>query len=189
MASLVLWMGLFAIVGSTAEGACPTPQPTYPFAPWGDFAPYVLMEDGSFEKKTPWRGTATTVQENDPFELAGPGKQSMRLRGDQTLTSPVLCVNDTLPHFRFVARALDQNRRRSWSSRSCGRSGATTRSWSLERAPANLFQAWGPSRLVPLATAMSIEKKKENVRLRFRLKDAAGDWLVDDVFVDPVKRG
>ena len=74
---------------------------------WGDSAPYVLAKDGSFEKKSPWRGTATTMQENDPFLLAGPGQQSMRLRGDQTLTSPVLCVNDKLPHLRFVARALD----------------------------------------------------------------------------------
>ena len=127
------------------------------------------------------------MQENDPFLLAGPGQQSMRLRGDQTLTSPVLCVNDKLPHFRFVARALDPTSQLVvevlWKEQ------GEDKELVLEQHEAALFQAWGPSRLVPLATAMSIEKKKENVRLRFRLKDAAGAWLVDDVFVDPVKRG
>lgn len=186
VASLVLWMGFFAIAGSTAEGACPTPQPAYPFARWGDVAPYVLVEDGSFERKTRWRGTATTVPENDPFELAGFGKQSMRLRGDQTLTSPVVCVNDTLPHFRFVARALDQTSglvvEVLWKEK------GEDKALALVHDAAQ-FPAWGPSSLVPLASAMSIEKKKENVRLRFRVKDAAQGWLVDDVFVDPVKRG
>jgi hypothetical protein len=190
VAFLVLWTGFFAIVGSTAEGACPTPQPTYPFAQWGDLAPYVLAEDGSFEKKPRWRGTATTVQENDPFELAGPGKQSMRLRGDQTLTSPVLCLNDTLPHFRFVARALDQAQTSQLVVELLWKERGDDKELVLEpRHKADSFQAWAPSGRLPFASAMSIDKKKENVRLRFRVEDAARGWLVDDVFVDPVKRG
>ena len=109
LAFTVLWACAFAIVGSTAEGACPIPKPTYPFLEhWADPTPYVLAKDGSFEDKSPWRGTATTVQENNPFLLAGPGQRSMRLQGDQTLTSPVLCVNDKRPYLRFVARALDR---------------------------------------------------------------------------------
>jgi hypothetical protein len=186
LAFTVLWGCVLATVGSVAEGACPIPTPTYPFAPWGDTTPYVLAKDGSFEDKSPWRGTATRVPENNPFQLAGPGQRSMRVQGDQVLVSPVLCVNDKRPYLRFVARALDPE---SWLVvEVLWKERGEEMELVLDEHSAALYQVWGPSNFVPLATAMTLDKKKENVRLRFTLKGGVGDWLVDDVFVDPIKR-
>jgi hypothetical protein len=175
------------IAAPTAVAACPEEGATgQPFAPWDDFGTYALASGGSFESLT-WSGSGSPARapENDPFMLAGSGLWSMRLRGQQAISSPVLCVSGEHPYLRFV---VDRESRLVlevlWTDE------GVYKEKVLEEHPADHWQAWGPSKRVPLGGALPTDSGEEHqLRLRFKLKDGQGDWLVDDVFVDPVKRG
>jgi hypothetical protein len=185
----VLSACLLALAAPPAEAGCPDEAGvTYPFATWGDFSPYALAEGGAFEGSPTWSGTGTLTLENDPFLLAGPGLWSMRLQGRQAITSPVLCVSREHPYLRFVTRASDRESRLVlevlWTDERVGKEKV------LEEHPADHWQIWRPSKIVPLGNALPMGSGKVHyVRLRFSLKDGEGDWLVDDVFLDPIKRG
>jgi hypothetical protein len=185
----LLWICVLVVAGSAAEAKCKLPATTQAFAQWGDDSSYVLANGGSFEEKLKWDGTHPPVLtlENNPFLLAGPGQWSMRLTGSQELTSPSLCVNTLHPHLRFVARAVDPHSRliveALWKHR------GDRAEQVLDEHASGMWQVWAPSNLVPLATALPSSTKDYRVRLRFRLMGGVGDWLIDDVFIDPVKRG
>jgi hypothetical protein len=183
----VATLGLFA---EAASAACPTATASQPFARWGDRADYALAPGGSFEGTLSWAatGSPSLFAENDPFGLAGPGTTSVALTGRQSITSPVVCVSGSHPYLRFVARARDRTSRLVlellWSDQ------GVYKEKVLEEHPADLWRRWAPSKIVPLAGALPVDSGEvHEVRLRFKLKDGAGDWLVDDLFVDPVKRG
>jgi hypothetical protein len=97
-------------------------------------------------------------------------------------------VSGDHPYLRFVARALDWESRLVlevlWTDQ------GVYKEKVLEEHPADLWQLWWPSKVVPLGGALPTDEGEEHhLRLRFKLKDGRGDWLVDDVFVDPIKRG
>ena len=184
-------MVALATTAAAASAACPPPAPTsQPFAPWGDRASYTLAGGGAFEDALSWtvQGTPTLALENDPFQLGGPGATSVRLTGRQAITSPVLCVSADHPYLRFVGRARDRYTRLVlevlWSDK------GVYKEKVLEEHPADLWQRWAPSKIVPLGGALPTGSGElHEIRLRFKLKDGVGDWLVDDLFIDPVKRG
>ncbi len=186
VAAAVLGLGT-----GTAHASCPSDAKGHPtFARWGDKARYVLAEGGSFEQALGWSavGEPSLVAENNPFRLAGKGSFSARLTDGQSLTSPVVCVSGNQPYLRFVARALDRASRLVlevlWTDMGVAKEKV------LEEHPADLWQAWGPSKIVPLGTALPTGSGEvHQVRLRFSLKDGVGSWLIDDVFIDPIKRG
>lgn len=178
------------IVAATASAACPSAPASQVFARWGDGADYALAAGGSFEGALPWAptGSPSLVAENDPFALAGAGNTSVALQARQAITSPVVCVSGSHPYLRFVARARDAESRLVlevlWNDNGVDKEKV------LEEHPADLWRRWAPSKIVPLGNALPTGSGEVHyVRLRFKLKDGIGDWLVDDLFVDPVGRG
>lgn len=149
------------------------------FAQFGDNADYYLAPGGDFESLT-WRASrgATLVSGNEPFQLA-PGSRSLKLGSGEWVTSPELCVSRDTPHLRYVAKgsgvfSVDV---RMWApgrmtSSSIGR-------WS------NTGGEWEPSRIVNLWTSGLGQGETALATVTFR---SGGDWLLDDVFVDPYRR-
>jgi hypothetical protein len=187
---IALMVGALLASAATATAACPDAPTSRPFAAWGDAADYVLAPGGAFEGSLSWtvKGAPTLVAENSPFQLGGLGATSVRLTGRQAITSPELCVTAVHPYLRFMGRARDRSSRLVlevlWYDK------GVYKEKVLEEHPADLWQRWAPSKVVPLGGALPTGSDEiHQVRLRFKLKDGVGDWLVDDLFVDPVKRG
>jgi hypothetical protein len=175
--------------GASAATGCPPVPSTPAFAPFGDPAGYTLAPGGSFENSLRWLATGqpTLVEGNEPFMLSGHGSRSVRLRGRDAIVSPPICVDALRPTMRFVTRALDAESRLVlevlWYD-----AGAIRRK-VLEEHPADGWREWAPSKVVPLGAALPTDEGEvHQVLLRFSLKDGAGEWLVDDVFIDPYRR-
>jgi hypothetical protein len=182
--------GALATAPGAALAACPDLPTSQPFALWGDAANYSLAPGGNFEGSLTWArtGAPTLVAPSNPFVLSGPGLRSVRLRGQDSITSPTVCVSDIHPYMRFVARAQDTTSRLVlevlWTDDGVNKVDV------LEEHQADEYQVWKPSKLVPLGTKLPTGSKgAHEVRLRLKLKDGAGSWLVDDVFIDPASRG
>jgi hypothetical protein len=178
------------VLCGTASAACPDLPTSRPFERWGDDSDYTTVPGGAFEGALGWDavGAPTLVPEEDPFSLGGTGASSVHLSLGESITSPVLCLSRLHPHLRFVARAGGKSHLRLdvlWTDDK-GKAKET----SLEDHDSNRYRDWAPSRLVKLKKVLPKDLDTvRNVRLRFRQTDGDGGWLIDDVFVDPVKRG
>ena len=190
MATLaVLTIGALTTPGSAASAACPELPVYQRFAPWGDDAYYEEVPGGSFDEALSWTavGAPELVENAHPLD----GSSAVRLRGGESITSPVLCVSKLHPHLRFLARAADGKSRLKievlWSDQD-GRH--ERKPLSVAQEHAKHYQSWTPTSDVGLKKVLP--KGLEDVRdiqLRFSVREESGDWLVDDVFVDPFKRG
>lgn len=172
-----------------SAGVCVQAPSIRAFLPWGDYDYYSLVPGGNFAGALTWTKTGAPVlyAQNNPFNLSGAGTTSVRLRKAEAITSPAVCVDAAHPHLRFVARALDSTSRlvteALWLDR------GVWRTTVLGEQPASAHRNWAPSRIVGLGSLLpTSDGRSYQVKLRFRLRDNVGDWLVDDVFVDPAAR-
>ena len=174
--TLLLALAALAFTAPAASAACPAQPLSKPFTPWLDYADYQAAPDGGLEAGgAGWTlaGGAAVVDGNDPF-LAG--SRSLALPdGASAATAPV-CLTIAHPTLRFFARGT-------------GRLTVTVAFRTLlgltVELPVGVLSgsgAWAPSPILPvLANLVS-----DQARFRFT---AAGDWRVDDVFVDPYSKG
>jgi hypothetical protein len=176
---------LFAAPAGASAAEC-TYGPTSPaFSQFGDTASYYLAPNGGFEQTLSWAksGAVSQVTGNEPFYLAGLShNKSLRLQKDARVTTPPLCISPETPHLRFVAKAagggqLDVEVR-------FYQNGKVTDSSSGSVSPSD-HAAWAPSRTVDLKTSKLLPGQTGTVTVTFR---SQGDWLVDDVFIDPRMR-
>jgi hypothetical protein len=129
-------------------------------------------------------GSVARVAGNEPFMLAGAGhSSSLRLRKGGSVTTPLVCVSRELPHLRFVAKAsgsgqLDAEVR-------VYENGKVTDSSSGSVSPAD-HAMWAPSRILDLKVDRLQPGQTGSVTVTFR---SQGDWLLDDVLIDPYRRG
>ena len=157
------------------------------FFPFGDNDWYALVPQGDFESMPTWSndGNVTLAPSSDPFAVTGTlGESSLRLQSGGWVRTPLLCVDLLTPHLRFVATAtgngeLDVETRligcpRTWISRS-----------STSISPSD-HRSWQPSARIDLNTSCLGPGRTGIVDVRFR---SEGDWLIDDVMIDPYKRG
>src|ERR671933_1014811 len=102
----------FAAPASAAtEGvlaACPSSSYEQPFAPWLDFASYVLAPNGALESAAAgWSldGGAAVADGNDRFYVHGEGDtSSLSLPSGSTATTSPMCVDAWSPDLRFFVR-------------------------------------------------------------------------------------
>lgn len=173
---------LAAAPAAASAHDCEYGPTTKAFAQFGDLADYYLTPGGSFDELT-WRSSRQPelVDGVNPFALAG-GVRSLHLEDGQSVTSPQLCVSRDTPHLRFMARShrggqLDVEVR-VWVG------GRVTDSSSGSVSP-GAHRAWAPSRNIDLKTSSIPRGQTGLVTVSFR---SQGDWLLDDVFVDPYRR-
>jgi hypothetical protein len=159
--------------------ACEFGPTSRAFAPFGDGNDYYLAPGGDFESLT-WSsvGEPALVSDVNPFALAG-GTRSLELEPWEGVTSPEMCVSRKTPHLRFVAKGE-------------GMLFVSVRMWAPGRVTSVSFtlsprqhEEWAPSKLVKLWTSGLAEDETALATVSFR---SFGDWLIDDVFVDPYRR-
>jgi hypothetical protein len=171
---------------------CGNPAPRQVFAPWHDRRAYVLIANGGFEQADPaWTlaNGAAVVEGNEPsFLNDAADHQSLSLPAGSSATSPATCFAAQSPTFRLMARTTGDRQSKlqvevvytSQNGSKVSRTAGTIRSGDT----------WRPSKRLSLA----IGRGKGRGRLlsgsvAFRLTPVgAGDWQVDDVFLDPRAR-
>jgi hypothetical protein len=180
--------GALAAPPSTAPlqfGACDDATLTQPFAPYGDLALYKLLQGGDFEAGAPdWAfdGGAAIVSGGSS------GQASAAIPAGSSVTSPTTCVNAAYPKLRFFVRSGGRVPGAQLRVELVYGSGPL----SQHSVPAGIVTAaddWSPSRaMATLAIAGGVQTGGEaDVALRFTA--VRGDWAIDDVFVDPYRRG
>ena len=177
---------LIAALPTTASAAeCPTGATSPVFSAFGDAGNYFLAPNGGFEQNLTWAksGSVSRVAGNEPFMLAGlTDGYSLRLRKDASVTTPKLCVTRDLTHLRFVAKASGSGqldvRVDFWEN------GQITDSSSGSVSNSD-HALWRPSRVVDLKADKLGAGQTGQVTVTFK---SQGDWLVDDVFIDPYRR-
>lgn len=182
-----------ALLGGSAMAAddvpvagCPVLATTQAFAPWGDLADYFLAPDGDIENgAASWdlAGGAAVVDGNSPF---GAGTRSLRLSDGATATTAPICVGVEHRTMRFFAQRPSSGTLTVEAI--YARRGDTEKSVKIARISG--ASDWAPSPIVPLVVN-EIAPSHANalpVSLRFTAH-GSGTWSVDDVYVDPYRRG
>lgn len=182
----------FAPAAQAAQAACP-PQPTKAaFANWLDPLQYTLVEGGGFESGTgPWTlRNAQIAQGNEPYFLNdGDDRRSLALDSGGSATTPATCVTLAHPTVRFMVRNTGSPLG-ALAVHALVEDGGI-----LDVVPmgvvTGLGSSWRPSLPMVLTTGLvdSLLDGEATVRFRFTVLGLGGAFQVDDVFVDPYKRG
>ena len=164
------------------------------FAPWGDPSDYKLAPGGDLEGSlSGWTlsGGAKKVAGSEPYAVTGKlGASSLSLPAGASATTPGTCVNAAYPSFRFFARS---------SGGVLGlapvlevdllyRDGLL----GLVSVPAGTVApsgSWQPSAPMLTLSAVGAAVAGGEAPLSIRFTSVAGTWQVDDVHVDPYRKG
>ncbi len=170
-----------------ASAACPDLPVTQAFKPWGDMNDYFLVAGGDFEAAGGWTlsGGAARVPGSEPFGVTGRvGAASLALPTGASAVSPVVCVSLSHPTFRFFHKAVQGN---SASLRVEAIAANPTRIVGL--GAVNGTTNWAPSVSLTTGAANFLSGSADSVDVRFRFTADYGNWTIDDVHVDPWRRG
>jgi hypothetical protein len=154
-----------------------------PFAPWGDSSLYFLAPNGDFSAGTAgWQG-GEAAQSSSP--LSGGG--ALHLEDGDRATSPGVCVDLDTPTMRFFARnAGDPGGELDVDVRFETLLGLTL---TLPIGSVDGDGAWAPSPTLPIVANLLGVLGGSHTPVAFRFRADGGDWLIDDVYVDPYGKG
>ncbi|HEX8157643.1 MAG TPA: hypothetical protein VF526_09690 [Solirubrobacteraceae bacterium] len=185
-----------ATVPATAEAAAPTGCPattmTTPFAPWGDTAAYVLAPDGGFEKPaSSWslaRGAAVG-DGNEPFKIGGAADhRSLSLPAGSSATTAQMCIGVEHKTMRFFVKRTAAAPKASLNVEILY-SNAAGKASSQRIGRISSSQAWAPSPILPLVVNRLAAARANAMQVAFRFTPQGGRFSIDDVYVDPYRRG
>jgi hypothetical protein len=189
-----------------AQGARQTTHPTHTapadacgytpakaFSAWNDNKPYVLIQNGGFESgDAGWTltGAASVVEGNETFALGGPADhESLSLPAGSSATSPANCVSNHDGLVRGFARTTgdDSARLKVEVLYLDGRGKKHSRVAGKLRAG----EAWQPTKRLQVALGRAKGHGRMTVaHVAFRFTPiGAGDWQIDDLYLDPRARG
>ena len=163
-----------------------------PFTRWLDYFRYTLVPGGSFEGgATGWKlSKASVVRDNETFYVRSrTDSRALSLGGSGSAQSAPVCVGLEHPVMRFFAR----NRGLPTSVLTVEvlfeDAGGTVRSLLIGTVPGT--SAWQPSLPTPVVANLLalLPNQKTAIAFRFRATGIGGDWRIDDVYVDPHRRG
>lgn len=183
LATVAAVLGIAAF-SSAAQAACNYPDAEQAFSKWGDSRYYELAPDGGFEEGgTGWTflGGAHLVAGNESEYLNGDEDDtSLSLPYRGVAVSPRVCVDQNTPVFRLMAL-------------NGGNEDAKLRvtvtyelpSFKIRTTDIRASNSWEPTDPLQFDT----DGDRERVaRISFTPKDAGGQWLVDDLYIDPFSR-
>lgn len=197
--SAVMSLGALALTAAPAHAgllveeaaSCSERVTSQPFTRWLDYAHYVLTPGGRAESPDGWTlDRASITAGNEPWRVMDPDdRSSLRLPAGAQATTDAMCVGLDSPTLRFFSRSSGTSLRSSLAVDVLveDRLGLVT---ALPVARVLPRGAWSPG--VPYVIAASLlpllPDSQTLVAFRFR-PTGPGTWWVDDVLVDPYKRG
>lgn len=177
-----------ASAAPSAPAGCPDVPTVQPFAPWQDYADYLLAPDGDIEAgAATWtlEDGAHAVEGNETFAVGGPADhRSLELPAGAGATTAPMCIGEEHKTMRFFAT-------------SAGRGALTVEALYSERdgkrksvtlGAVRADDAWAPTDILPMRVN-EIAGDYDNalsVSLRFTVRGNA-TWQIDDVYVDPFR--
>lgn len=190
-------LGVFALAASAAliavsafcsfaQAACSYPDAAQVFAPWKDSGYYQLAPEGGFEAgASGWTledGASLVSDDGQRLHEGVQEETAVRLPFGASATSPPVCVDETTPNFRVMIRNLGkEGKLRVTVTYEGTRKPTKARDSDIHSGQ----EGWVPSPSLKLQT----DKEEERVaRITFRAKDPKGEYLVDDLYVDPFAR-
>jgi hypothetical protein len=196
LAVAALTIALTAPASAATDGVVATcPSSTYeqPFAPWLDFASYVLAPNGGVESGAAgWNleGGAAVAAENESFYVHGAGDtRSLSLPSGSTATTSSMCVDATSPDLRFFVR--NTGSLLSTLKVEVLYTDALGQSHALTVAVLAAGSAWQPTLPIPilanLAAPPLVTDGTTSVAFRFTPQGSWSGWKIDDLYVDPFK--
>lgn len=172
------------LASASPTPTCPTVTPAPVFAPWGDASLYVLSEGGAMEESKWWKG-ASFVSDNDPYQLAGAGRRSLRLVAGTTATSLWVCQGRSYPTMRFMVRNAGTTTAKLDVLMSL--SGVA---YPIKLATISAGRTWTPSPIISVPTGLLPDGISiEGLQVSFAASGTGADFRVDDLFIDPRSRG
>lgn len=180
------------LVNSTSAATCETQVLEQPFKRWLDYFQYTLVPGGNFETGSPaWTlSGAKVVSGNETFYVrSSRDSRSLSLGRSGSATSRAVCVGIDYPLLRLFAR----NRGLPTSTLTVEvlfeDALGTVRSLPIGAIAGG--GTWQPT--LPLAVVANLlpllPGERTAVAFRFRAIGIGGEWSIDDVFVDPHRRG
>jgi len=165
--------------------ACEGQALEQPFERWGDRAHYTLVGDGDLSGGgAGWDlDGAGVVADNEPWWVHGPGApRALRLGAGDSATTPPMCVSLAHPTMRFFLR----NRGGLLGTLKVDVVMSNGLTLPVGVVPGLLGDDdWAPSAPLPVVGNLL----DDEVSFRFSAVGLGGSYVIDDVYVDPYKKG
>jgi hypothetical protein len=176
-----------------AQADCPGSQTSQPFSQFGDLADYELAPQGSFENGADgWdlSGADTAAGNEDYFVGSPSDATSLQVHPGGVAVSSSLCVDARYPMWRLFAKGPARKGELKIEMLYTDPSGKTKVAPAAKLANGKgEYADWRPTQQLKLARALPVSKSPTgtlSIRLRFTA-DKAGDWAVDDIYLDPYR--
>jgi hypothetical protein len=173
--------------------SCDSYQFELPFVPWGDPASYVLAPNGGVERRASgWTltGEAEPVSGNESYYVhRRTDSKSLSLPAGSSATTRAMCAGIFHPTLRFFAR----NRGEATSTLQVEVlfEDAKGKVQSLQIGLVTASIRWEPTLPLPVVANLLPLLPGDHTAIAFRFSplDDTGDWRIDDVYLDPYRRG
>ena len=181
---------------TTVTDAAPQPL-EQPFLPWLDPAQYTLLPGGTFESSpSGWTLSGASVASgNEPYYVHGNGEtRSLSLPAGSRATSGTISVGLGHPTMRFFARSTGGGLLSGLSTLKVEvlfeLATGQVASLPIGVALAGMHRSWQPSLPLPVLANLLPLLPGQQTPVAFRFTPVgSATWTIDDVYVDPKRRG
>ena len=192
VAGLLVTAALALVLAPAAWAAdCDGQVTERPFTPWADLAHYVLVPNGTVERGAQWKFADGAVRSagNEPFYVHDEDDStSLALPAGSSATTAPICVGLEYPTLRLFARNKGSLLSTLLVEVLFQDAGGVQRALPIGAYSAT--STWQPTTpLAVVANLFSLSGGTVDVAFRFTPLDAFGKWAIDDVYVDPFRRG
>jgi len=159
-----------------------------PFTAWEDPADYFLAPDGDFSGGgAGWDlAGATLVEDNEPWNVHGSeSAAAVRIESGASATSPLICVGLDDPTMRFFARSTGDTPGTLDVEVLYTDGDGVEQALTIGTIAGDGTLEWTP--VTPLAIVANTYEM--TVAFRFTAYGEGSSWLIDDVYVDPYRKG
>jgi ABC-type amino acid transport substrate-binding protein len=159
-----------------------------PFVAWDDLADYFLAPDGDFTGgAVGWElAGAEVVAENEPYYVhGGDVAAAVSLPPGASATSPTICVAETDPTMRLFVRSTGEPTGTLSVEVLYSDDQGEPQSLTIGVVAGATAGEWTPTVALPI----TVNIYEMAVAFRFTAQGAGSAWLIDDVFVDPYRKG
>jgi hypothetical protein len=190
-AALFVTTGIAATAASAAsQGACSWPSISRAFAPWNDSNWYFLAPGGDFQDTTGWSflGGASVVSGGAAYNSSDSNSLALPTTS-AAATTPTMCVTSDAPVFRmFIKNNGNLGHIDGQLAIYLNFTGADGKPQQVKIAGLTVKStSWTLSPPISFIQYISTPLKNGFANISFTIKpnDNHGNWLIDQLYVDP----